>query len=159
VIDGNSYECNYTSGGAADLPEVLAGKVKNLNYKTLRYPGHFNWVLGILKDIPKGIDKIKYLQTEMKKNIPTVEDDVVILHAVVRGFDESDTLFQLEKFFKIKPKKIGKRMLRAIQLTTAAPMAECARMILLGKYQGVILQSMIDTNEFMKGPFIKKAYF
>ena len=39
IIDGITYEDNLTSGGAADLPDFFAGKVKDLDYKTLRYPG------------------------------------------------------------------------------------------------------------------------
>lgn len=33
-------EAFYTSGGAAALPDLLKAKVKNLDYKTIRYPGH-----------------------------------------------------------------------------------------------------------------------
>ena len=33
-------EAFYTSGGAAALPDLLKGKVRNLDYKTIRYPGH-----------------------------------------------------------------------------------------------------------------------
>ncbi len=159
VIDGITYECNYTSGGAADLPEALAGKTKNLNYKTLRYPGHYKWVEGLLKNAPKAGDKIDYLEKEMKKVVPSVEDDVVIIHAMVNGPNSSGNLFQVEKAFSIKPVKIGKRTLRAIQSTTAAPMAECARMVLLGNYKGTVFQSHIDDETFMNGPFVKKIYF
>jgi hypothetical protein len=38
IIDGITYEEDLTSGGAADLPDALSGKVCSLDYKTLRYP-------------------------------------------------------------------------------------------------------------------------
>ncbi|MDI1305570.1 MAG: saccharopine dehydrogenase, partial [bacterium] len=41
IIDGITYEEDLTSGGAADLPDALSGKVGSLDYKTLRYPGHY----------------------------------------------------------------------------------------------------------------------
>ena len=44
VIDGVTYEEDLTSGGAADLPAALEGKVRHLDYKTLRYPGHYAWI-------------------------------------------------------------------------------------------------------------------
>src|SRR3984957_4837286 len=39
-LDGILYEAFNTSGGLGTLCETLAGKVRNLNYRTIRYPGH-----------------------------------------------------------------------------------------------------------------------
>ena len=44
IIDGDEFEDNFTSGGAADLPDAYSGRVRDLDYKTLRYPGHYQWV-------------------------------------------------------------------------------------------------------------------
>jgi saccharopine dehydrogenase-like NADP-dependent oxidoreductase len=38
-LDGVLYEAFNTSGGLGTLCETLAGKVRNLNYRTIRYPG------------------------------------------------------------------------------------------------------------------------
>ncbi len=38
-LDGILYEAFNTSGGLGTLCETLAGKVRNLNYRTIRYPG------------------------------------------------------------------------------------------------------------------------
>ena len=55
--------------------------------------------------------------------------------------------------------KVGNQTLRAIQSTTAAPMCECARILLHGEMQnGVNLQSQIDPSSFLKGPFVKMVY-
>jgi lysine 6-dehydrogenase len=35
-----ALEAFTTSGGTSTLPETYAGKVRRLNYKTIRYPGH-----------------------------------------------------------------------------------------------------------------------
>ena len=40
AIDGVEYEAFNTSGGLGTLCETLEGKVNELNYKTVRYPGH-----------------------------------------------------------------------------------------------------------------------
>ena len=40
IIDGRSYEMFYTSGGAGSLVSTHENSVKNLCYKTIRYPGH-----------------------------------------------------------------------------------------------------------------------
>ncbi|HDS08870.1 MAG TPA: hypothetical protein ENN73_01470 [Firmicutes bacterium] len=47
-IKGGIYEAFYTSGGISTMPQTYKGKVKNLEYKTVRYPGH--------------VEKIRFLQ-------------------------------------------------------------------------------------------------
>ena len=42
-LDGVAYEAFNTSGGLGTLCDTLAGRVENLNYKTVRYPGHRDW--------------------------------------------------------------------------------------------------------------------
>ena len=39
-LDGIDYEAFNTSGGLGTLCDTLDGKVRNLNYRTVRYPGH-----------------------------------------------------------------------------------------------------------------------
>jgi len=40
--DGLELEAAVTSGGISTLPDTFEGKIRNLSYKTLRYPGHWN---------------------------------------------------------------------------------------------------------------------
>jgi lysine 6-dehydrogenase len=54
-------EAFNTSGGASTLPWTLQGRVRNLDYKTIRYPGHRDLVsalfaLGLADDRPRPID-------------------------------------------------------------------------------------------------------
>jgi len=158
IIDGDRYEDDFTSGGAADLPEALAGKVENLDYKTLRHPGHYQWAKGIIASTPDGENKIEHLEKTMLNMIPSVEDDVVIVYSSVSGKDNKGVLRAKEKSYKIYPKLVGKQKLRAIQTTTAAPLCGVARLLLEGKWKGVVYQSMIDPDEFMNGPFVKSVY-
>jgi len=158
IIDGNHYEEDFTSGGAADLPEALAGKVKDLDYKTLRYPGHYAWVKEILKNTPAGADKIQHLESTMLNNIPSVEDDIVVVFATVIGKDNKGVLRAKEKSYAIRPAKVGTKTLRAIQTTTASALCEAAQMLLTGKYKGPIFQSEIDQDDFLNGPFVSSFY-
>ena len=158
VIDGRTYEADLTSGGAADMPEALSGKVKNLDYKTLRYPGHYNWVDSIINSIENNYQKIKTLQAEMESRVPRLEEDVVVMHTNLIGFDQNKVLRSKEKVYHIYPQKIGKHTLRAIQTTTAAPLAESCRMLLEGNLKGVIFQSQLDTKAFAKGRFVAAIY-
>lgn len=158
IIDGDIYEDDFTSGGAADLPTALEGRVKNLSYKTLRYPGHYDWAKKIISSTPLGSDTIEHLQKTMLETIPSVEEDLVVVFASVRGNDETGRLRALQKSIKVYPTKVGTKPLRAIQTTTAAPLCEAARMLLQNTYQGPVFQSQIDPVSFLNGPFVKEVY-
>ena len=94
----------------------------------------------------------------MLKAIPSVEDDLVLVHASVDGFDANGRRRMIEKAFYVEPLKIAGKTLRAIQTTTAAPLCESAMMLLSGKYKGVILQSQLNPEEFLNGSFVKPIY-
>src|SRR5439155_12499319 len=53
-LDGIAYEAFNTSGGLGTLCETLQGKVENLNYKTVRYPGHRDIVNMLIRDLRLG---------------------------------------------------------------------------------------------------------
>ncbi len=158
IIDGVHYEADLTSGGAADLPEALAGFAKKLDYKTIRWPGHYEWVQQQLTLVPPGEDQAKALEARMLEQIPVCEDDVVVIQAYVTALDGHGQLRLHGKNYRIGPKIIGNQVLRAIQTTTAAPLVECARMLLTDKYKGIVLQSQLDTTAFLNGPFVKAIY-
>lgn len=158
MVDGMTLEDNLTSGGAADLPEALAGKVKTLDYKTLRFPGHYQWVDNVLSVLPEGKNRVKQLQDTMQTFVPMIEEDQVIIYASVQGKDKNGMLRAMEGSYRILPMKVGTKTLRAIQSTTAAPLAECARMLATGKWKGVVFQSELDPESFMNGPFVSMVY-
>lgn len=158
IIDGISYEEDLTSGGAADLPDALSGKVCRLDYKTLRYPGHYAWVEKQIKKAATTEAAIKTLQQKMQEVIPRVEDDQIVLYAAIEGKDIEGVLRRREIAKTILPQKIGNHQLRAIQTTTAAPLAQAAQLLLEGKHKGAILQSQIDSAAFLDGHFVSKVY-
>jgi saccharopine dehydrogenase-like NADP-dependent oxidoreductase len=157
-IDGIAYEDDLTSGGAADLPEALAGKVKSLDYKTLRYPGHYAWVREQLASLGNTENQIAALQQKMEASIPHIEDDQIILYAAVEGKDATGILRRREISKHIFPQTVGKHKLRAIQTSTATPLLQAAQMLLESTLSGVILQSQIDPKQFLNGNFIVPVY-
>tara|TARA_R110002073_G_scaffold4213_4_gene28043 strand:- start:244 stop:1386 length:1143 start_codon:yes stop_codon:yes gene_type:complete len=157
-INGISYEEDLTSGGAADLPDALAGKVGSLDYKTLRHPGHYKWVDNIIKNLPKTDITIRKLQRLMLAEIPHIEDDQIILYAAVEGKDAKGILRRREIAKKISPLQVGKHTLRAIQTTTAVPLLQSIKYLLETESKGVILQSQLDTHLFLNGDFIVPVY-
>lgn len=158
IIGAKPYEADLTSGGAADLPDFLEGKVKALDYKTIRYPGHYAWVESVRNSLPNDENLPTVLEKIMLEQIPSVEDDQVLVHASVDGFDEKGRRRMNEKAYLIEPLKINGKSLRAIQTTTAAPLCESAMMLLTDKYKGVLLQSKIEPGEFIGGKFVQNVY-
>lgn len=158
VIGARTYEADLTSGGAADLPDYFEGKARELDYKTLRYVGHYYWVESIIRKLPKDADLPHRLQDEMLQAVPSVEDDVVLVHASVDGFDARGRRRMLEKAYFVKPLEINGHNLRAIQTTTAAPLCQSAMMLLTGNLKGVVLQSQIEPKSFLAGNFVSRVY-
>jgi hypothetical protein len=50
-LDGDEYEAFNTSGGLGTLCDTLAGRVRNLDYKSVRYPGHRALMKLLLDDL------------------------------------------------------------------------------------------------------------
>ena len=158
IIDGQLYEDNVTSGGAADLPQALAGRVENLEYKTLRYVGHYEWVKETIANLSDPENVIYNLEKRMLSDIPRVENDKVVIYVSVAGFNAQNELHNISRSYTIYPSIVGGVPLRAIQTTTAGPMCQIALMLLSGKFKGPVLQSMIDTQEFLDGEIVKGIY-
>jgi saccharopine dehydrogenase-like NADP-dependent oxidoreductase len=158
IINGDRFEDNYTSGGAADLPDVYLDRIKKLHYKTLRQPGHYQWIKRQLETIPEGMDRIATLEKIMLDSIPSVENDMIIIYSSVEGFDSNGVRRRLEKAYKILPSKVGNKTLRAIQSTTASALCQIAYMLIQNNWKGLILQSQVPTLEFLNGPFVSSIY-
>jgi len=167
VIGGRTYEADLTSGGAADLPDYFRHKAKSLDYKTLRHVGHYSWVESVIERIAHEeniLNKYEHeelpakLLEEFLREVPAVEDDFVLVHASVDGFDLRGTRRMIEKAFFVEPLEINGKTLRAIQTTTAAPLIESAMMLLSGNFKGVILQSQIEPEKFLNGKFVSRIY-
>ena len=158
VIGARTYEADLTSGGAADLPEYFEGKARSLDYKTLRYPGHYEWVESVEKKLPKDEHLPANLEKVMLENVPSVEDDMVLVHASVDGFDSQGRRRMIEKAYFVEPLTLNGKHLRAIQTTTAAPLCESAMMLLTGAHKGIVLQSAIEPESFLSGTFVSQIY-
>ena len=158
IIDGIAYEEDLTSGGAADLPDALQGKVGSLDYKTLTHPGHYAWIDELLSQTENKENAINELQQKMQEVIPTIEDDQIVLYAAIEGRDSTGILRRREISKRILPQIVGKRKLRAIQTSTAAPLAQAAQLLLESSLTGVALQSQIDSSAFLKGNYVVRVY-
>ncbi|HEV8660938.1 MAG TPA: saccharopine dehydrogenase C-terminal domain-containing protein [Thermoanaerobaculia bacterium] len=87
-------EAFQTSGGTSTLPETFFGRVKDLDYKTIRYPGHcakFKAMidLGLFSSEPIKVDGMSFVPRRvfgelLVQNLPADEPDVVLVRVEVK---------------------------------------------------------------------------
>ena len=83
-LDGIDYEAFNTSGGLGTLCETLAGRVRNLSYRTIRYPGHAAIMKALLHDL-RLRERREVLKDILENALPATYQDVVIVYASVCG--------------------------------------------------------------------------
>jgi saccharopine dehydrogenase-like NADP-dependent oxidoreductase len=152
-LDGVTYEAFNTSGGLGSLCDSLEGKVRTLNYRTIRYPGHRAIMRALLNDL-RLRDRRDVLKDILEHAVPTTLQDVVIITVIVSGHKEGR--FVQETYAnKIYSRVVDGRTLSAIQITTAA--AICAVLDLLAtgelKRTGYVRQEDIPLKTFLENRF------
>lgn len=88
-------EAFNTSGGSSTLPDTLRGKVRNLDYKTIRFPGHcaqfrLLFDLGLASDEPveiagREVSPRAVLVHRLERTLGFETDDVVLLRVDATG--------------------------------------------------------------------------
>lgn len=153
ALDGVTYEAFNTSGGLGTLCETLAGKVRSLNYRTIRYPGHAAIMKALLNDL-RLRDRRDLLKDILENSLPATMQDVVIVFVTVSGL-KNGRLVQETYAHKIYAQNYGGRMLSAIQITTAGSL--CAVLDLLAAAQlptkGFVRQEEIGLADFLGNRF------
>ena len=84
-LDGTEYEAFNTSGGLGTLCETLENKVENLNYKTVRYPGHCDIIKMLVRDLRLG-QRRDIMKDVLETAIPITYQDVVLVFVTVSGW-------------------------------------------------------------------------
>jgi saccharopine dehydrogenase-like NADP-dependent oxidoreductase len=149
VIGGIQLEAFTTSGGLGTMCETYAGRVENLDYKSIRYPGHAQLMNFFFHELLMREDRRKAGEILVHAK-PPVNDDVVYVHASAEGW-QGGSLAREEFVEAYYPLAVAGRDWRAISWTTAA--AACAVVELVGKgllpVKGFIKQEEIPFETFM----------
>jgi lysine 6-dehydrogenase len=157
--DFPALEAFQTSGGTSTLPETFLGKIKQLDYKTIRYAGHcakFKTMIDIglcsSEEIVADFVKIKprkVLGELLQRNLPADEPDYVLIRLEFVGTknSESKTLR-----YDIVDKFDDQTNISAMMRTTAFPASIIAQMAARGdvKMRGATPQEKaIDAEKFV----------
>ena len=150
VISGIQLEAFTTSGGLGTMCETFLGKVDNLDYKSIRYPGHVQQMNFFFHELLMREDRKKAgeILTNAK---PPVNDDVVYIHASAEGL-KGTQLFRDEFVNAYYPIAIDGKRWRAISWTTAASATAVMEMVGNGSLpdRGFIKQEDIALNDFLR---------
>ena len=83
-LDGQAYEAFTTANGLGTLCETIEGKVRNLTFKTIRYPGHLEQIRLLMDDL--GMSRRRDLfKTVLENGLPHIRQDVVLIFITVSG--------------------------------------------------------------------------
>jgi saccharopine dehydrogenase-like NADP-dependent oxidoreductase len=152
-IDGTAYEAFNTSGGLGSLAESYGKQCEQINYKTMRYPGHCAQMRLLMNDLKLNSDRAT-LKRILEHAVPQTLQDVVIVYAAVAG--SQDGQLREENYVnKIYPQVIAGRLWSAIQVTTAAGITAVVDLVLASprKYKGFVAQEQFSLPEILDNRF------
>ena len=153
ALDGVQYEAFNTSGGLGSLCETLSGRVRNLNYRTIRYPGHAAIMRVLLNDL--GLrDRRPLLKDILDTALPATTQDVVIVFVSVTG-TVGGRLMQHSYARHIRAARIGGVERSAIQITTASGICAVLDLLAEGRLpqRGFVRQEQVALPDFLANRF------
>jgi len=148
-VDGTQLEAFTTSGGLGTMCSTYLGRVENLDYKTMRYPGHMQQMNFFFHELL--MRERRELAGEILTNAkPPVDDDVVYLHIAAEG-TVGGQLLRKEFVRAYRPIEIGGRQRTAIAWTTASSVASVIELVRDGALaqQGFLQQEDIPLDRFL----------
>jgi saccharopine dehydrogenase-like NADP-dependent oxidoreductase len=153
-LDGCEYEAFNTSGGLGSMCQTLQGKVQNLTYKTIRYPGHRDLMAFLLEDLQFSGDR-DTLKGIFERSIPTTTQDKCII--LVEAVGKIGQIFSQKSYVStVYNQTFAGYHLGAIQVTTAAGICGAIDLVLtgaLGTRKGFIKVEEIPLRSFLANEF------
>ncbi len=149
-IDGVELEAFTTSGGLGTMCETYLGKVPNIDYKTMRYPGHMDQMNFFFHELLMR-DRRKEAGEILVNAKPPVDDDIVYVHVSAEGV--VDTQSRRKEFVKgYKPIMLANKMRTAIAWTTSSSVVAVIEMVRDGSLSssGFLKQEDIPLTAFLK---------
>ncbi|MCA9052405.1 MAG: saccharopine dehydrogenase NADP-binding domain-containing protein [Planctomycetaceae bacterium] len=152
-LDGVRYEAFHTSGGLGTLCQTLEHRVRDLNYKTIRYPGHRELMHFLLGEL-RFRQRRDLLREILEQSIPVTFQDVVITFCTVTG-QRRGQLVQLTDARKVYSESIDGEAWSAIQITTAASLCAVLDLHTAGRLPqtGFVRQEQVSLSEFLANRF------
>jgi len=155
TLDGVLYEAFNTSGGLGTLAETYDGKIRSMNYKTMRYPGHCKEIKLLMNDLRLNDDR-DTLKRILENAIPKTLQDVVLVYVAASGRINGE-LLEENYVKKVYPQDIAGKRWSSIQVTTAAGICSVMDIVLdnKDKFHGFVTQESIGLDQVINNRFGK----
>ncbi|MCW5286433.1 saccharopine dehydrogenase family protein [Verminephrobacter eiseniae] len=153
VLDGVEYEAFNTSGGLGTLTETLAGRARQVDYQSIRYPGHCAIVKLLLNDL-RLRERRELLRDILESAIPSTDQDVIVVCATACGL-RGGRLAQHAYCARIFGTEVAGHALSAIELTTAAGICTALDLLAQGRlpHRGFVGQEAVALADFLANRF------
>jgi len=149
-VNGIQLEAFTTSGGLGTMCETYNGRVENLDYKSMRYPGHVDLMNFFFHELL--LRERRDLAGEILTNAkPPVDDDVVHFHVSAEGLIDGH-LSRREFVRSYYPKEIAGQLRTAIAWTTSASVCAVIEMVSRGDLPGT---GFLKQEEIPLEPFLQ----
>lgn len=151
-IDGVKLEAFTTSGGLGTMCDTYLGKVGNIDYKSMRYPGHVQQMNFFFHELLMR-DHRKEAGEILVNAKPPVEQDVVYVHAAAEGMINGR--MERREFVRgYRPIDVEGKQRTAIAWTTAGSVVAIIEMVRDGKLpnNGFLKQEDISLTDFLAQP-------
>lgn len=148
-VHGTQLEAFTTSGGLGTMCETFHGRVENLDYKTMRYPGHMDLMNFFFHELL--MRQRRDLAGEILTNAkPAVADDVVYIHVASEG-DIDGRLQRLEFVRAFYPRDVAGLRSTAIAWTTASAVVSVVELVRDGVLppRGFLRQEDVPLDAFL----------
>lgn len=158
-IGTEDYEAFLTAGAIDDLVTEFKGRVRNLNFKTIRYPGHHDYMRFLLDDLGLS-ERIYRLRELLLTALPKSHEDHVLIH--VRHDYTADAgspreIRQRTFHFEGSGANLCGETVTALSELTARHVAAVAELLASGKIDastpigaGAILPAVLSQSRFLK---------
>jgi len=152
-LDGVRYEAFNTSGGLGTLCDTWDQRVRELNYKTIRYQGHRDLMNFLIRGL-RMYERRELLKDILEKAVPITFQDVVVIFCTASG-QRKGQFVQISDARKIYGQTIDGETWSAIQLTTAAGVCGVVDLYFDGKLtgSGLVRQEQVKLSEFLANRF------
>jgi saccharopine dehydrogenase-like NADP-dependent oxidoreductase len=152
-LNGVQYEAFNTSGGIGTLCESLDGRLRDLNYKTIRYPGHRELMSFLIEDLRLG-ERRDLLKDVLERAVPVTFQDMVVVFCTASGW-RSGQLVQISDARIVYSQELYGEAWSAIQISTAAALCAALDLKLEGKLRdsGFVRQEEIALEDFLANRF------
>lgn len=153
-----ALECFHTSGGLSTLPSTLHGEVSNMEYKTIRYPGHAErirllFALGLADETPIRAGNVdvaprKVLEACFERTLSGPVDDVVLVSVEAEGTASGRRVRRVNRIVDRLDPKTG---FSAMARTTAFPAAIALVQAMRGRCRAGVVpgERALDLDDFV----------